>query len=83
MRPISIAWACVVYLRKREEMEIKHVCQSCGEVMAVHQHSDYQQVKDCLAGMRAVCDECASLPGVAPISKNQPIRPSIPINARS
>ena len=44
-------------------MEIKHVCQSCGEVMAVHEHGSWQEVKDCLAGMRALCRECASWPG--------------------
>jgi hypothetical protein len=44
-------------------MEIKHVCQSCGAVMAVHQHSNYQEVKDCLTTMRSLCDACASWPG--------------------
>jgi hypothetical protein len=34
-------------------MQIKHVCQSCVEVMTVHEHANYQEVKDCLAGMRA------------------------------
>jgi len=44
-------------------MQIKHVCQSCGEVMAVHEHSSWQEVKDCSAGMRPLCGECASWPG--------------------
>jgi hypothetical protein len=44
-------------------MEIKHVCQSCGEIMAVHEHSNYQEVKDCLRGMKPLCGECASWPG--------------------
>jgi hypothetical protein len=44
-------------------MEIKHVCQSCGAVMAVHNHGSYQEMKDCLAGMNALCAECASYPG--------------------
>jgi hypothetical protein len=44
-------------------MQIKHVCQFCGEVMAVHEHSNYQQVKECLAGMRPLCDECRRFPG--------------------
>ena len=39
-------------------MEIKHVCQSCGEVMAVHEHSSWQEIKDCQTGMRALCAEC-------------------------
>jgi hypothetical protein len=44
-------------------MTIKHVCQSCGEVMAVHFHSSYQEVKDCFAGMKPLCPQCASWPG--------------------
>jgi hypothetical protein len=44
-------------------MEIKHVCQSCGEVMAVHEHSSWQEVKECLTGMRPFCRECDSWPG--------------------
>ena len=44
-------------------MEIRHVCQSCGELMAVHEHESWQEVKDCLAGMRALCRERASWPG--------------------
>jgi hypothetical protein len=41
-------------------VEIKHVCQLCGEVMAVHEHASYQEVKTCLAGMKPLCDPCAS-----------------------
>lgn len=44
-------------------MEIKHVCQSCGEVMAVHEHSSWQEVKDSLAGMRPLCSQCSGWPG--------------------
>ena len=44
-------------------MESKHVCQSCGTVMAVHNRSNYQEVKKCLRGMKALCDECDSWPG--------------------
>ncbi len=44
-------------------MQVKHVCQSCGEVMAVHNHSSYVEVTLCLRGMRAVCDECRRWPG--------------------
>jgi hypothetical protein len=36
-------------------MQIKHVCRSCGEVMAVHEHANYQEVKDCLRGMKPLC----------------------------
>jgi hypothetical protein len=45
-------------------MEIKHCCADCGEVLTVHQHSSYQEVKDCLRGMKALCAECASWPGL-------------------
>ena len=44
-------------------MQIKHVCQSCGEVMEVHEHSNYQQIKDCNRERRALCDRCRSWPG--------------------
>lgn len=42
-------------------MQIKHVCESCGEVLAVCEHPNYQSVKDCR--MRPLCAECASWPG--------------------
>jgi hypothetical protein len=45
------------------QLEIKHACQSCGEVMAVHKHASYQEVKDCLAGMKPLCSSRASWPG--------------------
>ena len=44
-------------------MEIKHCCPSCGDVVVVHIHNSWQEVKDCLAGMRALCTACASWPG--------------------
>lgn len=44
-------------------MKIKHVCESCGEVMAVHDHASYQEIKDCQRGMRALCDGCRGWPG--------------------
>ena len=44
-------------------MEIKHCCADCGAVLAVHEHDSYQEVKDCLAGMRSLCDVCHSWPG--------------------
>jgi hypothetical protein len=37
-------------------MEVKHCCADCGEVIAVHEHSSWQQIKDCQAGMRAPID---------------------------
>jgi len=39
-------------------MQIKHCCAACGAVLAVHEHNSYQEVKDCLAGMRPLCDVC-------------------------
>jgi predicted RNA-binding Zn-ribbon protein involved in translation (DUF1610 family) len=45
------------------KVEVKHLCQSCGEVMAVHEHSSWQEIKDCRRGMWALCDACRSWPG--------------------
>ena len=56
-------------------MQIEHVCQSCGEVMAVHEHSNYQQVKECLAGMRALCDECSLELARMPAAQEREARP--------
>ena len=44
-------------------MQIKHCCADCGEVLAVHEHLSWQAIKDCQAGMRALCDSCRSWPG--------------------
>jgi len=44
-------------------MQIKHCCADCGEVLAVHEHNSYQEVKDCLASMRPLCDVCCHWPG--------------------
>jgi hypothetical protein len=52
-------------------MEVKHCCADCGEVIAVHEHSSWQQIKDCQAGMRALCVACASWPG-CPLPKDGP-----------
>jgi hypothetical protein len=41
-------------------MQIKHCCADCGAVLTVHEHNNYQEVKDCLAGMRPLCDVCRS-----------------------
>lgn len=46
------------YTAQDAEMTIKHCCQACGEVMAVHFHNSYQAIKDCLAGMKALCNDC-------------------------
>jgi hypothetical protein len=44
-------------------MEVKHCCADCGEVIVVHEHSSWQEIKDCQAGMRALCASCSSWPG--------------------
>ena len=59
-------------------MQITHTCQSCNEVMAVHEHASYQEIKDCLRGMKALCPECSSWPGCDSLTENQAVRTSIP-----
>jgi hypothetical protein len=44
-------------------VQIIHTCQSCNSVMAVHEHSSYQEIEDCLRGMKPLCAECNSWPG--------------------
>ena len=41
-------------------MKIKHACQSCVDVMAVHDHDSYQEIKACLRGLKPLCESCAS-----------------------
>lgn len=41
-------------------MEIKHCCEDCGDVLVVHDHTSYQEVKDCRTAMRPLCDTCGS-----------------------
>ena len=64
-------WRLMRLMRPRwgKPMLVKHVCQSCGEVMAVPEHSSWQEVKDCQAGMRGLCDECQRFPG-SPLPKD-------------
>jgi hypothetical protein len=33
-------------------MEVKHCCVDCGEVIAVHEHLSYAEMKLCLRGTR-------------------------------
>jgi hypothetical protein len=35
-------------------MQIKPVCQSCGELMDVHEHSSWQEIKECDRHQRAL-----------------------------
>ena len=53
----------MVLVKEVRALQIKHVCQSCGEVIEVHEHANYQEVKDCLRGMKPLCRECDSWPG--------------------
>ncbi len=43
-----------------EPIEITHSCVACGEIIAVHKHASYQEIKNCLAGLKALCAQCAS-----------------------
>ena len=43
--------------------EVKHCCVDCGAVMEVHEHSSWQEIKDCDLNRRALSDACQSWPG--------------------
>ena len=43
-------------------MEVKHCCAGCGEIMAVHEHSSWQEIKDRDRNRRALCDAGRSWP---------------------
>jgi hypothetical protein len=45
-------------------MQIKDVCQSCGELMEVHEHTSWLEVKACTRTLPALCPACASWPGM-------------------
>jgi hypothetical protein len=45
-------------------MQINHVCQSCGELMEVHEHGSWLEVKACTRTVPALCPQCASWPEV-------------------
>ncbi len=45
------------------QVMIKYCCADCGEVIVVHFHNSWQEIKDCQRGMRALCDACRSWPG--------------------
>jgi hypothetical protein len=48
---------------KPELRTVRRVCAACGELLAVHEHASYQEVKDCLAGIKPLWPMCASWPG--------------------
>jgi hypothetical protein len=40
-------------------MQITHCCTSFFQVIALHQHSSWEQIKGCQAAMGSLCPECA------------------------
>ncbi len=47
-------------------MEVKHCCADCGEVIVVHEHSSWQEIKDCDRNRRALCvQKLAGMPAAA------------------
>jgi hypothetical protein len=53
----------MMFFKGGNPVEVKHCCVDCGQVIAVHEHSSYVEVKLCLRGMRPLCDECRRFPG--------------------
>ena len=43
-------------------MQIRHVCQSCGKLLAVCEHANYTDLKRCWQSIKALCPECAGWP---------------------
>ncbi|MBV8453847.1 MAG: hypothetical protein JOZ29_16475 [Deltaproteobacteria bacterium] len=43
---MDVGLPCADVGREGDRMQIKHCCTNCGEVMAVHEHSSWQEVKD-------------------------------------
>jgi hypothetical protein len=44
-------------------MQIKHTCRDCGEVMEVHEHNSWLEIKLCDRHRKALCIQCRSWPG--------------------
>jgi hypothetical protein len=47
-------------------MRINHVCVSCGQLLALCEHTSHADLRRCWLGMKKLCAECASYPGSAP-----------------
>ncbi len=62
LRGFREGWG-TMFFKGGNPVEVKHCCVDCGQVIVMHEHSSYIEVKNCLAGMRALCDACASWPG--------------------
>ena len=62
LRGFREGWGNDVF-QGRQSGEVKHCCVDCGQVIVVHEHSSYVEVKLCLRGMRPLCDECRRFPG--------------------
>src|SRR5580658_994831 len=45
-----------MFFMRDTRMKMTHCCADCGEVMAVHEHSSWQEIKDCDRNPRALCD---------------------------
>ncbi len=55
-----------VCLREAHLVKVTHVCESCGELLAMHEHANYQQVK------RLPCHDAASVRCVQELGAGMP-----------
>ena len=51
--------------------EVKHCCADCGDVIEVHEHSSWQEIKDCQAGMRALCERARAGQDALPLERTR------------
>ena len=52
-------------------MRINHVCVSCGQLLAVCEHTSHADLRRCWLGMKKLCAECSSYPGSAPLPQER------------
>jgi hypothetical protein len=52
--------------RPEVPMRINHVCVSCGQLLAVCEHTSHADLRRCWLGMKKLCAECSSWPGSLP-----------------
>ena len=52
-----------MFFMRDTRMKMMHCCGDCGEIMAVPEHSSWQEIKDCDRTQRALCDARRSWPG--------------------
>ncbi len=48
----------MVFSGEANPVKVVHSCEGCDEPLAVHEHANHPQVKDCRVTMRPLCDEC-------------------------